>query len=214
MDRQPDADPGGSPNARTVESYELIADDYARETAGAAILSNGLNRLAETVPAGHALEIGSGPGWDADALEEAGMTVRRTDITQAFIDGQHARGKEADRLDVINDDLGGPYDAVVSLHVLQHVEPDDLPAVLTKVAGALRPGGRFLVSIPIGEGIGWEVGKSGRTYYRALRSEAEFTAALEEVGFHTEWTERSVHDEETGWLCVLSQLRMNQVGTS
>ena len=128
-----------SNNARTVESYELIADDYARETAGAAVLSSGLTRLSEMVPGGHVLEIGSGPGWDADALEEAGMTVRRTDITQAFIDGQRARGKEAERLDVINDDLGGPYDAVVSLHVLQHIEPDDLPAVLAKVAGALSP---------------------------------------------------------------------------
>ena len=196
-----------SNNARTVESYELIADDYAKETAGAAVLANGLTRLAETVPGGHALEIGSGPGWDADALEEAGMTVRRTDITQAFIEFQRARGKEADRLDVINDDLGGPYDAVVSLHVLQHVEPDDLPAVLAKVAGALRPGGRFLVSIPLGEGVDWEVGESGNRYYRVLRTEAEFTAAMAEAGLETEWTERPNRDEERAWLLVLARLR-------
>ncbi len=207
MKRQPIPHPGGSPNARTVESYEQIADDYARETAGAGVLSGGLTRLAETVPAGHVLEIGSGPGWDADALEEAGLTVRRTDITQAFIEFQRARGKVVDRLDAINDDVGGPYDAVVTLHVLQHVEQDDLPAVLTKVAGALRPGGRFLVSIPLGEGAGWEVGESGNRYYRALRSEAEFIAALAQAGLKSEWTERSVHDEETGWLCVLAQLR-------
>ena len=210
MERQP----ADSPYARTVESYEQIADDYARETAGAGVLSNALTRLAETVPAGHVLEIGSGPGWDADALEEAGMTVRRTDITQAFIDFQRARGKEADRLDVITDDLDGPYDAVVALHVLQHVEPDDLAAVLAKVAGALRPDGRFLVSIPLGEGIGWEVGESGRTYYQVLRTEAEFVAALAQAGLRSEWTERADHDEETGWLCVLSQLRVDQVSTS
>lgn len=207
MERSPSSDGGDSPNARTVESYELIADDYARETAGAAVLAGGLTRLAETVPGGHALEIGSGPGWDADALEEAGMTVRRTDVTQAFIEFQRARGKEAERLDVIHDDLGGPYDAVVTLHVLQHVEPDDLPAVLAKVAGALRPGGRFLVSIPLGEGTGWEVGKTGNRYYRALRSEAEFIAALAQAGLQSEWKERSNADEETGWLCVLAQLR-------
>ena len=196
-----------SPNARTVESYELVADDYARETAGAAVLSNGLTRLAETVRGGHALEIGSGPGWDADALEEAGMTVRRTDITQAFIDFQRARGKEAERLDVINDALGGPYDAVVSLHVLQHVEPDDLPEVLAKVAGALRPGGRFLVSIPLGEGVDWEVGESGNRYYRVLRTEKDFTAALDQAGLQPEWTERPIRDVESGWLLVLARLR-------
>jgi 2-polyprenyl-3-methyl-5-hydroxy-6-metoxy-1,4-benzoquinol methylase len=198
-------DPGGSPNARTVESYEEIADDYARETAGGGVLTFALERLAETVPDAHVLEIGSGPGWDADILEESGLTVRRTDVTQAFIEFQRSRGKEIDQLDVINDDLGGPYDAVVTLHVLQHVEPDDLSAVLAKVAGALRPGGRFLVSIPLGEGAGWEVGESGSPYYRALRSEAEFVAALAQVGLETEWTERGVEDEETGWLCVLAR---------
>jgi 2-polyprenyl-3-methyl-5-hydroxy-6-metoxy-1,4-benzoquinol methylase len=204
VERHPISDPGGSPNARTVESYEEIADDYARETTGARVLSGGLTRLAEVVPLGHVLEIGSGPGWDADALEEAGLKVRRTDITQAFIDFQRARGKQVDRLDAINDDLGGPYDAVVMLHVLQHVEPSDLSAVLAKVAGALRPGGRFLVSIPLGEGAGWEVGESGAPYYRALRSEADFIAALGDVGLGPEWTERSVEHEESGWLCVLA----------
>jgi 2-polyprenyl-3-methyl-5-hydroxy-6-metoxy-1,4-benzoquinol methylase len=204
MERHPIPEAGVSPNARTVESYEDIADDYARETTGARVLSGGLTRLAEIVPAGQVLEIGSGPGWDADALEEAGLTVRRTDVTQAFIDFQQARGKQVDRLDAINDDLGGPYDAVVTLHVLQHVEPSDLPGVLAKVAGALRPGGRFLVSIPLGEGAGWEVGESGAPYYRALRSEADFLAALREAGLGPEWTERSVEDEERGWLCVLA----------
>ena len=207
MERHPIFDAGGSANARTVESYEGIADDYARQTTGARVLSGGLTRLAEVAPAGHVLEIGSGPGWDADALEEAGLNVRRTDITQAFIDFQRARGRQADRLDAINDDFGGPYDAVVALHVLQHVEPSDLSAVLAKVAEALRPGGRFLVSIPLGEGAGWEVGESGAPYYRALRSEADFLTALGDVGLRPEWTERSVQHEERGWLCVLAAAR-------
>jgi 2-polyprenyl-3-methyl-5-hydroxy-6-metoxy-1,4-benzoquinol methylase len=195
-----------SPNARTVESYEEIALDYARETAGSGVLSGALARLVETITSGHVLEIGSGPGWDADQLENAGLTVRRTDITQGFIDFQRARGKEVDRLDVINDDLSGPYDAVVTLHVLQHVEPGDLPAVLAKVAGALRPGGRFLVSIPLGEGAGWEVGESGSPYYRALRTRDEFTTALEKAGLQPEWTDQAVENEDSGWFCVLAQL--------
>lgn len=85
------------------------------------------------------------------------------------------------------------------------MEPKDLPAVLAKVAGALRPGGRFLVSIPLGEGAGWEEGESGSRYYRALWSEVDFIASLARPELHAEWTERSNHDEETGWLCVLAQ---------
>jgi hypothetical protein len=84
------------------------------------------------------------------------------------------------------------------------VEPSDLPAVLAKVAVALRPAGRFLVSIPLGEGAGWEIGESGAAYYRALWSEADFIAALGKAGLMPEWTQRSVEDEKSGWLCALA----------
>ncbi|MCD9197769.1 class I SAM-dependent methyltransferase [Aeromicrobium wangtongii] len=192
-----------SPNARTVQSYEEIAVAYAEETSGGGAFTEPLTRLAEAVPAGHVLDVGSGPGWDADELEEAGLTVRRTDVTQAFIDLQRARGKDVDRLDVIDDDLGGPYDAVVALRVLQHIEPKDLSTVLSKVAGALRPGGRFLVSTPRFAGTGWEVGDSGRTYYRAPRTEDEFIEALHASGLAPEWAEHSPEDD--GWLVVMAQ---------
>ncbi len=192
-------------NARTVESYELIAEDYAAETSGSRVMSGALARLAEAVPGGHVLEIGSGPGWDADVLEEAGLTVRRTDVTQAFIDFQRQRGKEVERLDAISDDFGGPHDAVVALAVLQHVPSSDLPRVLAKVAAALQPGGRFLVAVPLGEGIDWEVGASGNRYYVALRSEDEFLAELANVGLLPDWSEQSPATNR--WLTVLARFR-------
>jgi SAM-dependent methyltransferase len=190
----------------TVESYEHIADAYARETAENDFSSGALARLAASIPSGHVLEIGSGPGWDADALEEAGLRVRRTDAAQAFVELQRARGKEAERLDAIADDFGGPYDAVVAIAVLQHVPSDVLPAVLAKVAAALRPGGRFLVAVPLGHGADWEVGESGHRYFRALRTEGEFVAALSEVGLEPESTERSGDAEDGGWLTVMAVL--------
>jgi SAM-dependent methyltransferase len=192
---------------RTVESYEQIADDYARETAKGTGMSGALERLAAAIPSGHVLEIGSGPGWDADALEDAGLRVRRTEVTQAFIDFQRARGKEVDRLDVIGDDFGGPYDAVAAIAVLQHVPPDDLPEVLVKVATALRPGGRFLVAVPLGHGVAWETGESGHRYYRSLWPEDAFRAALTNAGLIPEWTEHSGGDGDRGWLKVLARWR-------
>jgi hypothetical protein len=103
-----DADPGAvragptrppqdgidSANRRTIDSYERIARDYAEDTApdssGAAEFSGeGLRRLVDAVPAGRtALEVGSGPGWDADFVELQGVAVRRTEVTAAFIDFQ------------------------------------------------------------------------------------------------------------------------------
>ncbi|GAA1738693.1 class I SAM-dependent methyltransferase [Aeromicrobium alkaliterrae] len=192
-----------TPNARTVESYEDVALSYARETSGSRVLAGALARLTQAVPGGDVLEIGSGPGWDADRLEDAGLHVRRTDLTQAFIALQRGRGKEIDRLDVINDELGGPYDAVLMLHVLQHVETQDLAPVLGKIAEALRPGGQFLVSVPRGEGSGWEVGESGRSYYRALRTEDEILDALRGAGLSPVWIDRAPADD--GWLAVMAQ---------
>jgi len=194
----------GSPNARTIESYEDIAEQYARDTEGPAVLGSGLTRLAETVPGGQVLEVGSGPGWDADELEEAGLTVRRTDVTQGFIEFQRGRGKQVDALDVIHDELGGPHDGVVMLHVLQHFESGDLPGVLAKVAGALRPGGCFLVSVPRGEGEGWETGESGKPYYKALHTKDELFALLRAAGLEPEWSDQA-SDDESGWLCVLAR---------
>lgn len=196
-------DPGEPPNARTVASYELIAEDYARETAGGDLLDV-LQRLVAAVPEGDVLEIGSGPGWDADALEVYGLRVRRTDVTEAFVAVQAARGKEVDRLDVVTDDLGGPYDAVVALHVLQHVEPKHVRDVLARVERSLRPGGRFAVSVRLGEGTGWEVGESGNPYYRSLWSEDDFVAALSIAGLTVAWRAQSVDEEASRWLYVLA----------
>jgi SAM-dependent methyltransferase len=145
-------------NGRTIAMYERYARNYA-------LLINPLpdpdrrewlNRLCREVGSGaHVLELGSGTGRDADYLESIGLRVRRTDAAQAFLDLQNERGADARLLNVIDDDLTAPgepgYDAVVALCVLIHVDRPLLPGVLTKVRGALRPNGVFLVSVREGE---------------------------------------------------------------
>ena len=135
------------------------------------------------------------------------MTVRRTDITQAFIEVQRDRGKQVDRLDAINDDLGGPYDAVVALHVLQHVEPDDLPpcwrrwpAPCVRAAGSSSPSPA--AKAPAGRSASPAVPTTGRSGPRRSSS-----PPWRRPDSESEWTERSVDDEESGWLCVLAQVR-------
>src|SRR5688500_1785670 len=107
-------DSATSPNRSTVESYERIARSYAADTApdpsgDEGFSGEGLRHLVDTLPdGGVVLEVGSGPGWDADVVESRGFTVRRTDVTAAFIDVQAERGKHVGRLDVVSDELGGP----------------------------------------------------------------------------------------------------------
>jgi 2-polyprenyl-3-methyl-5-hydroxy-6-metoxy-1,4-benzoquinol methylase len=93
------------------------------------------------------LEIGSGPGRDADVLESLGLAVRRTDATQAFVDLMVERGKHAELSNVVTDELGGSYYGVLAMGVLIHVDRNQTDAVLRKIHAALRPDGAFLAAM-------------------------------------------------------------------
>jgi hypothetical protein len=145
-----------------------------------------LRRLLDAVPAGGTvLEVQSGPRSDADLLEAHGVTVRRTDVT--------------------SDDLGGPYDAVLALAVLQHVDRALVPGVLGRVARALAPGGAFLVSVREGEGEQWGVGDSGDPRVTVLWREPDLCDALEDAGFGLAWRSWGEDSEESRWLTFLAR---------
>jgi len=110
-------DPRDDLNAVTLAAYERNADKYiARTSTARSSLVDELLRL--TVAGASVLELGSGPGRDAAALEEAGRVVSRTDGAAAFVARFHAAGLRARVLDVNADDFGGPYDAIFANAVL------------------------------------------------------------------------------------------------
>ncbi|CAN7612171.1 class I SAM-dependent methyltransferase [Bosea sp. LjRoot90] len=192
-------------NASTLAGYEGCADDYAQTTAPKPEAGDQpalVELLKAASPGGSLLEIGSGPGWDADWLEERGLIVRRTDGAESFLHFQASRGRHAEQLDVINDPLGGPYDGVVALYVLQHVERETLPAVFARVTRALRDGGVFLFSIREGEGDTVEIGSKGNEYYVALWPRSEIVAALAALGLDLLWS-HSFEGSEGRWLIAL-----------
>lgn len=191
-------------NRRTVQAYEGYARQYAAAVAQVpdAVTQRGLRAIAALAPGGRVLEVGSGPGWDADFAESLGLAVRRTDATEAFLGFQAERGKRADALDLIADPLGGPYDAVVALCVLLHLERAQVAPVLRKVADTLRPGGAFLVSLRLGEGEHWE--GDARDYRVVLWQPDAFLAALHGAGLSVDWEAQS--DERDGrWLTAFAR---------
>lgn len=199
-----DRDNHGRNNRVTVKAYDRCALDYAGATAeeGARGGRDALTRLLKVTRAnGRVLEIGSGPGWDADRLEKAGLRVLRTDAAMAFVNFQKSRGVHAERFDVVHDDLKGSYDAIVALYVLQHIDRSALPAVLNKVSRALVEGGAFLFSIREGTGDIIEQGASGR-YYIAMWQSAELCEILVPLRFHLRWS-TSDQDSEGRWLIML-----------
>jgi 2-polyprenyl-3-methyl-5-hydroxy-6-metoxy-1,4-benzoquinol methylase len=169
---------------RTVAAYDAHAETYADITrSGHAETREALGLFARHLGAGaRVLEVASGPGWDADWLEQAGLIVRRTDLSEGFIAVQRARGRTVERLNLIEDDPGGPWDGIVALYVMQHVARDLTGAVVARLAGALRPGGLLLTSFQEGEGEEEQTGSEGGTYEVVRRSEDEVFAAVGQIG--------------------------------
>ncbi|AZO78092.1 MULTISPECIES: methyltransferase domain-containing protein [unclassified Bosea (in: a-proteobacteria)] len=199
-------------NTSTLVGYEGCADDYAETTAPKPEADDqpALVELLKAVERGsRLLEIGSGPGWDADWLEERGLAVRRTDGAESFVHFQASRGRRAERLDVISDPLDGPYDGVVALHVLQHVEREILPLVFARIADAIRDGGVFLLALREGEGESVEIGSTGSEYYVALWPRSEIIAALAALGLGLLWS-HSFDGREGRWLTALFRKDMSE----
>ncbi|MBZ9697115.1 MULTISPECIES: class I SAM-dependent methyltransferase [unclassified Mesorhizobium] len=181
---------------RTIASYEDYAVRYD-DIVGHVPHPNdkaALERAAAIAGAGgRILEIGSGPGRDADFLEGLGVAVRRTDATRRFLELQAARGKAGELLDVITDELGGPYDAVVALAVLIHVPRDQIDQVLQKIARSLRPGGAFVASMRDGDG------ETGGKYHTVDWRRDAFAARIEATGMELLSHSFRIGRNEQGW---------------
>jgi 2-polyprenyl-3-methyl-5-hydroxy-6-metoxy-1,4-benzoquinol methylase len=187
---------------RTVQSYEGSAREYNAIVAEHPLqpeIADSMRRMMAFVPpGGTVLEIGSGPGRDADFIESLGGVVRRTDAAQAFLDLQAERGKKGELLDVITDALGGPYNAILAMCVLIHVDRAQIGPILRKVFDALAPGGVFLVSMRVGEG---ETNGDCHTVYWAKDL---FAAQLDEAGLRTHWEMERIGRNEEAWVYFLA----------
>lgn len=193
-------------NRATVAGYDASAESYAAETDHAPTADHveALERLVAAVgPGGRVLEIASGPGWDADRLEAMGLEVRRTDLSEGFIAVQRDRGRTVHQLDLITGDLGGPWDGLVALYVIQHIGRDLVDGVIARIAAALRPGGTLLMSFQEGEGERISVDPEG-TYQVVQWRTDDMVDALARHGLEVErrWT---FVGREAVWITVIAR---------
>jgi 2-polyprenyl-3-methyl-5-hydroxy-6-metoxy-1,4-benzoquinol methylase len=187
---------------RTVQSYEKFAREYDTLVAAKRPphIEDALRRLVQCLPmGGSVLEIGSGTGRDADFIESLGALVRRTDATPAFIHLMAERGKQADLLNVMTDELGGPYGGVLAMGVLIHVDREQTDAVLRKIQAALQPGGAFLVAMRKG------TGETSGNYHTVLWTRDQFAARLAAAGLSVAWDADSLGRDGNEWVTFLAR---------
>lgn len=194
-----------SSNERTLAVYEAKADAYrADENDPPTWLIDFLDRVvARLPPAAAVLEIGSGTGRAARSLRDRGVRVQPSDATGAFLEMMRRDGLVPLRLDVLHDEVGGTWDAVLALAVFLHFTREELGAVLDRVRRGMRPVAVLAFTVKVGDGEGWSDHKLGMPrWFRYWRLEPlrEF---LEERGWRVESIE-----QRTGvtheWLLVLA----------
>ena len=191
----------------TVAAYDAHAASYAAglPSPDDAYLA-GLDRFVAALPAGaRVLEIGSGSGRDALLLEERGVCVQRSDVSQGFVDLMAAAGQPALLLDPLVDDLGGPWDAVYASASLLHVRRDHLPLVLRRLRGCVRVGGLLVLDLKEGDGEGWSTHGNipvprHFTYWRETGLRVVLGSSGWVVGSVERWAGRTQATQ--GWLHV------------
>jgi len=199
----------------TVASYETFAEEYRAGTQEMPDeVRAAIAQFASALDAGaRVLEIGSGPGRDALALEEAGLSVRRTDITPAFVRMLRADGFTADVLDPLSDNLDdperdAPYDGVWASASLVHARREDLPIVLSALARATRPGGAFHLALKEGDGARFSThGHVGGPRHFTFWREEPLRAVLEDAGWVVDDVRRAPGLRNETWLDVQASRR-------
>ncbi|WP_164743451.1 class I SAM-dependent methyltransferase [Microbacterium sulfonylureivorans] len=166
----------------TLAAYERGAERYAALTPmGRSALVDDL--LGAVAPGAEVLELGSGPGRDAAALESGGVRVHRTDGSSSFVAMLREDGHTARLLDVRADDFGGPYDAIFANAVLLHVPRPALAVVLEVARRSCRPGGPLIASFKKGRGEAWSVAKLEDARHFTYWQEDDLAAVAHQVGW-------------------------------
>lgn len=136
------------PTTETILTYEGIADYYATVEDDPILRSSIRKLLGKPSQTHRILELGCGPGIDANALKQAGHDVVAIDLCEAFINRSRMRFPEVDfrLMDLRSPEFEAEtFDGILSMTSLVHVLPEELPEVVQRYRRLLRPGGRLVV---------------------------------------------------------------------
>ena len=187
-----------SDNEVTLAAYEQAAEKFrdSLPRGPSEVTDRWYDRIGEAVaPGASVLEIGSGTGEDAVALEERGYRVRRTDAARSFVEMIRADGFAADQLNAITDELGGPFDLIFADAVFLHFDRAELTTVLRKAHAAAT---RLAFTTREGEGGEWS--------NRFLDLPRRFNS----------WQEQPLRDllTETGWTITHLERTQTRLGSN
>ncbi|ABD53420.1 class I SAM-dependent methyltransferase [Jannaschia sp. CCS1] len=144
-----------------------------------------LDHFAASVrPGGRVLDLGCGPGLQAETLVAAGLDVDAVDATPAFVEAAQSRGLNA-RIAVFEDLPGAEiYYGIWASFSLLHARRDTVSGHVARLAGALSPGGIFFLGMKTGTGEA----RDGLGRFYSYFSVEELHQMLEDAGLRVTQT--------------------------
>lgn len=148
------------------------------------------------------LDLGSGPGLLSGLLRGAGVGCVGVEYDPALVKMGRAAGHAMIRSDVgayLTRAPAGRYGAICMSHIIEHLPPREVPAVLRRCARTLRRGGRLLILTPNPRNIGVIT----RTFWGDLEHTRPYAQHLlvrlvEEAGFVIERAEPDPYTVQRG----------------
>lgn len=198
--------PAPDPQSDTAAWYDENARQFFDQTVELP-LAHAYEAFLPRLPrGGRILDAGCGSGRDTRRFLEMGYQVEAFDASARMVRlaSKHT-GLAVRRLRFDELDAEGEYDGVFANACLLHVSPAELPAVLARLAAALKPGGVLFASLKRGDG---ETMKDGILYVRrhtetGLRRDAESTGLLSVERLWTTPDNRPGRGDER-WLHLLA----------
>lgn len=195
----------------TIDAYNKIAEEFNKRNTSTDFYAEEYETFYSLVPRGGAvLEIGCGPGRDAEILKNKGFSYTGLDASEGML--TLARSRVPDGNFVLGDFYALPFpdahfDAVWAAATFLHVPKEDIAMVLGEARRVLKPEGSMFLSLKertdMDEGIITEEKGGGIERYFAFYTEDESAALLRENGFELLHVIHQVeHDERhTPWIC-------------
>ena len=170
----------------TLESYDKHWREYVDGTTKvvSGIQKQWLDEFNFKVePGASILEVGSGPGRDADYFEAQGWHIYRTDAVESFILFQESLGHKIHLYDVLAGPNTSTFYGVLAAAVFIHFDLDQFHTAINNVRATLRPCGYFALSLKIGDGYIYTEEKVGAPRFFQYWSVDAARKTLEDSGF-------------------------------
>jgi SAM-dependent methyltransferase len=137
---------------RFAAIYADFTDHFRGSTAEvSAKLEGYLPDVHRLVGHGGVVDLGCGRGEWLALLHAAGMAARGVDADPTFVAAGRARGLDMELGDAVGYLRALPPDSidmVTAFHLIEHLDTEELLALLEAARGALRPGGCLLLETP------------------------------------------------------------------